>query len=210
LSEHYNYQMTEGDSLASAVHALANTINALSPTMAAAYSDTQLTLTYLGESATPGSRETPENSTTGANGNLIGAYANVSGARTENWSPAWQYFSGGTSPSKWAVALNFGSLTGFTSSTPGANEQQVSLPTSAVRKMRWTYAAGFQVGAYQRSEFQVIVSNWSVSGTGLEYQVAGHQSRRVEDDSHDLVYSGAWDQARGNFSGGSIHWTTSI
>src|SRR5262249_55224433 len=69
LSEHYYYQMTEGDSLASAVHALANTINALSPTMAASFNDTQLTITYLGESATPGVRETLENSTTGANGN---------------------------------------------------------------------------------------------------------------------------------------------
>src|SRR6266852_1493595 len=54
LSEHYYYQMTAADSLASAVHALANTINALSPTMAASYDNTQLTITYLGESATPG------------------------------------------------------------------------------------------------------------------------------------------------------------
>src|SRR5262249_24062048 len=60
LTEHYYYQLTEEDSLASAAQALANTINALSPTMAAACSAQQLTLTYLGESATPGIREAPE------------------------------------------------------------------------------------------------------------------------------------------------------
>src|SRR5436309_13952586 len=85
LSEHYYHRLTGVDSLASAVHALANTINELSPTMAAAYSDTQLTLTYLGESGTLGIRETAENSTTGANGNLLGVYAGVSGALTESW-----------------------------------------------------------------------------------------------------------------------------
>src|SRR4051812_15950304 len=79
LSEHYYHQLTAGDSLASAVHALANAINDSSHTMAAAFSDTQLTLTYLGESATPGVRESPDNSVTGANGNRLGAYAIVSG-----------------------------------------------------------------------------------------------------------------------------------
>src|SRR5439155_8254787 len=111
LSEHYFYKLTAADSLASAVHALANAINDSSPTVAAAFNDTQLTLTYLGESATPGVRESPENSTTGANGNRLGAYANVSGAQTESWSPAWQYFSGGTSPTKWRISLSFASIT---------------------------------------------------------------------------------------------------
>src|SRR5258706_9325542 len=149
LSEHYYYQLNAADSLASAVHALANTINALSPTMAASYNDTQLTITYLGESGTPGVRETSENSKTGANGNLVGAYANVSGARTESWSPAWQYLSGGTSPSKWRGSLNFGSLAGFLTSTPGPDESPGTFLTNSVRKIRWTYAAAFQGGAYQ-------------------------------------------------------------
>src|SRR5205823_9803681 len=78
----------------------------------------------------------------------------------------------------------------------------------SVRKMRWTYAADFQTGAYERSEFQVTVSNWTVTGTRLRYQVAGKQSKRVEDDCADLVYSGAWNTSRGNFSGGSIRYTT--
>jgi hypothetical protein len=196
LDEHYYYQMTEADSLASAVHALANAINALSSTVTAAYNDTQLTLTYVGASAL------------GANGNLIGAYASVSGAQTESWSPAWQYFSGGTSPSKWGVSLNFASLSGFLTSTPGPGDSLVTVPTTSVRKLRWTYAAAFQVGQYERTEFEAVVSNCSVTGTGLAYQVAGSQSRRVEDDSRDLVYSAGWAASRGNFSGGSIHDTT--
>src|SRR5436305_1335032 len=68
LSEHYYYQLTATDSLPSAVHALANAINDLSSTVVASFSGAQLTLTYVGESATPG-----------ANGNRLGAYAIVSG-----------------------------------------------------------------------------------------------------------------------------------
>jgi hypothetical protein len=209
LSEHYYHTMTADDTLASAVHAVADAINVFSPTMAASFNDTQLTITYLGESATAGVREIAANSKTGANGNLVGAYVSVSDARTESWSPAWRYLSGGTSPSKWRVTLNFGALTGFLTSTPAPGDLQVSVPTGAVRKMRWTYGAAFQVGEYQRSEFEVSVSNWTVSGTGLTYLVAGSQSRRVEDDSPDLVYSGVWNQSRGNFSGGSIHDSSS-
>ena len=211
LSEHYTYQLTGSDTLATAVQALASAIHSLSPTVDASSSGADLTLTYLGESATPGIRETLANSTTGANGNRLGAYANVSGAQTETWSPAWVYFSGGMSPSKWGISLNFGSLTGFLTSTPGPGDTQVAVPTSSIRKLRWTYSADFQPGAFQRSEYQVVVSNWSVTGTNLGYQVAGSQSRRVEDTSLDLVYTGtgAWTQSTPqNFSGGTIHYTT--
>ncbi|HTM48821.1 MAG TPA: hypothetical protein VL285_09085 [Bryobacteraceae bacterium] len=208
LNEHYYHQMTSADSLASAVHALSDTINALSPTMAASYDGSELTITFLGESSTPGTRETPAASTTGTNGNLLGAYTSVSGAKTESWSHSSRYLSGGTSPSKWRVVLNFGSLSGYLVSTPGPGDSLETVPTNSVRKMRWTYAAGFQIGAYQKSEFQVTTSNWTVTGTDLAYQVAGSQSRRVEDDSTDLSYSAGWSQSRGNFSGGSIHYTT--
>src|SRR5260370_15605927 len=64
LSEHYFYRLTAADSLASAVHALANAINDSSPTVAAAFNDTELTLTYLGESATPGPPQSPETTLT--------------------------------------------------------------------------------------------------------------------------------------------------
>ena len=32
--------------------------------------------------------------------------------------------------------------------------------------LRWTYAAALQAGAFVRSEFQVVVSNWTVTGSG--------------------------------------------
>jgi hypothetical protein len=199
LAEHYTHQLDGSDTLASAVQALVDAVNVFSPTMAASRSGAALTITYLGESATAGIRESAANSTTGANGNRLGAYVNVGGANTESWSPAWQYLSGGTSPTKWTISLDFSSLT---------DQNSVTVPTTAVRKLRWTYSADFQVGEYTRSEFQITVSNWSVTGTGLGYQVAGKQSRRVEDDSTDLVYSGTWQSSKGNFSGGSIHDTT--
>jgi len=198
LGEHYTHQLNGSDTLATAVQALVDAVNAFSPTIAASRSGAAITVKYLGESATPGIRETEASSKTGANGNRLGVYVNVSGANTESWSPAYQYLSGGTSPTKWTISLDFSSLT---------DQESVTVPTNAVRKLRWTYSADFQVGEYVRSEFQVTVSNWGVTGTGLGYQVAGRQSRRVEDDSTDLVYSGAWQSAKGNFSGGSINDT---
>jgi hypothetical protein len=209
LSEHYTYQLNGTDTLATALVALSNAITGLSPTVAASSSGSQLTLTYLGQNAASGLRDSLADSTTGANGNRLGAYANVQGANSESWSPAWVYFTGGTSPAKWGISINFASLTGFLTSTPGPGDTEVTVPTSSVRKLRWTYSADFQVGAYQRCEYQVVVSNWSVSGTGLAYNVAGGQSRRIEDSSHDLTYVGAWTQSAPlNFSGGSIHQTT--
>jgi hypothetical protein len=80
------------------------------------------------------------------------------------------------------------------------------VPTTAVRKMRWTWAADLQSGTFARSEFAVAVTNWSVSGTKLQYSVAGTGSRRIEDDAA-VAYAGPWTEARGNYSGGSIRWT---
>ena len=85
----------------------------------------------------------------------------------------------------------------------------VPVPTSNVRKMRWTWAADLQAGNFQRSEFSVVVTNWSVTGNNLLYNVAGPGSRRIEDDSNAIAYSGSqWNSEIGNFSGGSICWTT--
>ena len=80
---------------------------------------------------------------------------------------------------------------------------------TAVRKMRWTWAADFQRGAFERSEFSVQVSNWAVTGTKRTYVVAGPGSRRIEDDAPEVSYTGEWSTAQGNFSGGTIHWTES-
>src|ERR1035441_6994580 len=68
-------------------------------------------------------------------------------------------------------------------------------------------AADLQSGNFARSEFEVAVTNWSVSGTKLQYSFAGTGSRRIEDDSAAVAYAGNWTESRGNYSGGSIRWT---
>ena len=184
MSEHHTYQLYGTDTLETAVQALVDSVNAFSSTMQATRTGSRIRLTRLGG---------------GANGNRIGVYTQVAGAKTESWQPGWQQLSGGTSPTKWRVQLNFGGLVDMDGNP---------VPMAAVRKMRWTYAAELQAGAYQRSEFQVTVSNWTVSGTNRAYMVAGPGSRRIEDHSAEIGYSGSWAAAKGNFSGGSIHHTS--
>ncbi len=65
-----------------------------------------------------------------------------------------------------------------------------------------------QEATYQRSEFSVVFSNWSVTGTNLAYSVAGPGSRRIDDTSTALVFSAGWASSTGNFYGGSIRYTT--
>jgi len=193
LDQQFNYRLTPGDTLETAVAALAAAINQTGDgTVSASASGTQITLTYA--------------ASTGANGDRIGAYATVSGANTETWSPACCNFSGGISPQEWHVSLDFSALQGFVDPD---RSTLVPVPTSNVRKVRWTWAADLQTGNFQRSEFSVVVTNWSVTGTGLQYQVAGPGSLRIEDSAGAVTYSaGEWSSGIGNFSGGSIHWTT--
>jgi hypothetical protein len=79
---------------------------------------------------------------------------------------------------------------------------------NAVRKMRWTWAADLQSGNFARSEFAVAVSDWAVSGSDRDYQVAGLGSWRVEDDDTSIGYTGQWTTVIGNYSGGSISYAT--
>jgi hypothetical protein len=197
-TEHYTYQVTGSDTLETAAEAVTSAIHVLSPTMDATRSGTQITLTYLGQSP-GGPRQSVANSTTGTNGNRIGVYGNISGAKTESWQPWFQQLSGGTSPTKWRITLDFSSL---------QDANGVTIPMNAVRKMRWTYSADLQPGTFLRSEFQVTVSNWTVSGTNLTYKVADASTRRIEDTAPDVSYGGTWNNSRGNFSGGTIHDTT--
>jgi hypothetical protein len=192
LEEHHTHQLYAADTLETAAQAIVDSVNAFSPTMRASRTGTTIRLTYIGAG------QSPENSTTGANGNRIGVYGYVAGAKTEVWAPESARLSGGTSPTKWRVDLDFGDLTDIDERT---------VPTQSVRKMRWTYAADFQRVEFERSEFDVEVSNWTVGGDRKAYRVAGPGSRRIEDDSRELAYSGAWQSARGNFSGGSIQHT---
>ncbi len=150
----------------------------------------------------------------GANGNRFGVYSfacsATGGASTLSWDSASQTLSGGTSPTQWQVTIPFNSLSGYidpdyTTLYPIVNPNQI-------RKLRWTYAADLQAGSYSRSEFEVVVSGWTVSGTGLDYSVAGPGSLRFEDLSDEMTYAGAWSAtaglSMGNYSGGTIHLST--
>lgn len=192
--EQYNYQISASDTVETALDALAGAINALSPSVDAQRVGQAIRLTYVG----PGM--SVATSTVGANGNRLGAYGFVSGARSEVWSPKASYFSGGTSPTKWRFTLDFGNLQDIHGAT---------VPTTAVRKMRWTYAAALQREEFVRSEFEVRVTNWDVTGTGRAYSVAGAGSSRIEDDSDQISYYGSWGVGTGNYSGGSIRYSSS-
>ena len=192
--EHYTYQLYGADTLESAAAALANSINTFSHTMTASANGAAITLTLA-------------DSSTGENGNRIGVYGNAysapPGAATEVWQPVSRLLSGGVSPSQWQVNLDFGSISGLDQT--GAT---VPVPMNAVRKMRWTFASDLQAGDFVRSEFAVVVSNWTVSGAYRNYQVAGVGSWRVEDDDVSIGYTGQWTPEIGNYSGGSISYAT--
>ncbi|HLJ47555.1 MAG TPA: hypothetical protein VKU01_16180 [Bryobacteraceae bacterium] len=186
LTEQYSYQFVANDSFTNAMQAISAAVNQASLTVHAMANGASLTLTLT-------------NATSGTNGNRLGLYTFVSGT-TESWDASWKPFSGGTSPTQWRVVLPFASL---------SDPKLGKIPTNAVRKMRWTYAADLQPGTFQRCEFSVVVSNWTVSGAGATYQVAGPGSRRFEDTDPSVQYSSGWTRSSGNFSGGTIHSTSS-
>lgn len=192
LDQQFNYRLYGIDTLESAVSALAASINHFGDgTVTASASGAQITLTYAVSA--------------GANANRIGVYGTVSSGGTENWTPAFGLFSGGMSPQQWQVNLDFSALQGYVNPD---RTTLVPVPTSKVRKMRWTWAANLQAGNFQPGEFSVDVTNWAVTGDNLLHQVAGPGSRRIEDNSSEITYTGAWSNGIGNYSGGSIHWST--
>lgn len=196
LDEHYSYLMLADDTLENALAQLVaavqivNTDPAANSVMSATLTGTTITLTY----ARPG-----QTVPTGANGNRIGLYTYVSGAATEQWDCISRQFSGGTSPTAWQITLPFASLT---------DPVLGPVPANAIRKLRWTYAADLQAGAFVRSEFEVVISNWSVTGSNQTYSVAGPGTIRTENTATSLTYAGTWTQSPpGNYSGGSIQET---
>jgi len=195
LGEHYPYLMNTGDTVDAAIAYISSEINGSSPSMTASYSGATITVTV--KSAT---------SLQGENGNRIGIYSYVSGSQTEEWDRPAKQFSGGTSPSQWQITLPFASLVD-PNPPPGLSG---NVPANAIRKMRWTYSADLQAGAFVRSEFQVVVSNWTVSGSGQRYSIAGPGSQRIEDDSPQVSYTNPanWAIGGGNFSGGTIHYSS--
>ena len=197
LSEHYTYQLFGSDTLSTTVQAIAASVNAFSTVLKATVSGATIRLYYTGGTAIA-------TSTAGANGNRFGVYSYSTGTAT--WDAAGKSLSSGTSPSKWKVTLEFGSLFGWTNPLFSGDPEQI--PTSHIRKMRWTYAADLQAAEFQRSEFAVAVSNWVVSGTGRPYAIAGRGSFRIEDHDPAIAYQGQWTEERGNFSAGTIHKTS--
>lgn len=197
LTEAYTHQLLGTDTLDTAAQAVGNSINTFSTMLKATVTGATVRVYYTNGA-------TIAASVTGTNGNRFGVYSYSTGSST--WDNAWQTLANGTSPSAWSVTLSFGSLQGTL--TPDLTGTLVSIPTQNIRKMRWTYAADLQPGNFARSEFQVSATNWTVTGTNLGYSVAGPGSWRAEDDDLALVYQGTWTESRGNYSGGSIHQTT--
>ena len=195
LEEHYYYQVSSGDRLSDIAAGIAAAINDFSTDFTGASSGASVTVTCAGSTGSA--------SLEGANGNRITMYG-----FSENSAPVWQEpaaaFSGGTFPSVYQVTLDFGNLAGTTDndSTPQP------IPTTNVRKVRWTWAADMQPGEFAQTEFQVTVSNWSVTGTNQLYSVAGPGSRRIEDTDSAVTFAGAWQMETGNFSDSKIHYTS--
>jgi hypothetical protein len=195
MGEHYTYQVLGTDTIDSVAEQIVLSITKFSAMMAASHNLGSITVTYVGYDST-GTKYSTATSPTGANGNRVGLYTYTTGT-TESWDVAWKQFSGGTSPTKWRYVIPFASL---------VDRDKNGVVTTNVRKLRWTYAADLQAGAYQRSEFAVTISNWTVTGTNRAYSVAGPASRRYEDLS--LTLNGAWSRSKGNFSNGTISYTS--
>jgi hypothetical protein len=204
LDTHYTFRFDGTAGIAYALSQIAAAINArpnpFQPTvLLATVTGSTIRVSYTGGMDT--------GSTSGANGNRFAMYT-YSDTSAATWDAPAKTFANGTSPTQWSVTIDFSSLHGY--QTPDFSDTLTLVPTNQIRKMRWTYAADLQAGSFARSEFQVVVSNWSVTGANRTYSVAGPGSRRVEDDSHEIVYSGACTESRGNFSGGIIHYSTTV
>lgn len=199
LDLHYTYQIQPGDTLESALQAIADGMNAAwSPLLRATRTGTTLRAYYTAGASI-------EASTTGHNGNRFALYSYSTGAAV--WDAAAKTFANGVSPTKWQVTLDFSAIQGALRDSQGVLGVPGPVPANKIRKMRWTYAADLQAGAFERSEFAVVVTNWTVTGTGRASKVAGPGSRRIEDTDPAITFTGSWQTSRGNYSGGFIHWT---
>jgi hypothetical protein len=201
LGEHHTHVCTATDTLEDVAEAITLSVNSTtigSKNMLAMRTGRSITLIYVG--GVNDTRSTEEDSTTGSNGNRLGAYGHATPGTGVFWEVPAQSFSGGVSPSKWRFTVDFSNL---------EDRNNVSVPMDRVRKLRWTYAAELQAGEYVRSEFAVSITNWTVSGTNRRYRVAGPGSRRIDCRDPRVEYYGPnWGPyLRGNYSGGLIRWT---
>lgn len=187
LESHFYYTVADGDSLALIAQGIAANINTFSADFVATSSDASVTLTWKDGPNWAALR--------GANGSRMTVYGFA-----ENGAPCWQVpampFSGGAFPTKYQVTIDFGAL------------KQSGIPTNRVRKLRWTWSADLQASEFQQQEFQVAISNWSVSGTNRQYMLAGPGSRRIEESDTSMSFSADWAIESGNYSGSRIRQVT--
>jgi|GEM_PF-425580 len=200
LEEHHYYTVQEGDELSDITAGIAADIQQLSLTFSATSNGASVTVTW-NPTSSKGYLDL-----LGANGNRITMYGFA-----ENGVAVWQEptatFSGGAFPTTYEIAFDFANLMGTTDNDP---DKPQSVPTTGVRKLRWTWAADMQPGSFEQTEFQVTISNWAVSGSNRQYSVAGPGSRRIEDTDPLIAYVGSWSVQSGNYSGSKIHTTSSL
>jgi hypothetical protein len=122
----------------------------------------------------------------GADGNFVRFYQtdNNTSSRLYFTASNWSLAGGSSDNVSWHVHIDF--------STLGWNN---------VDKIWWTIAPALPPGqAYQPNEWQMVVTNWTVTDSAGKrpLKVAGPGSVRIEEDSAWVNTSGYWEQAPGN------------
>ena len=170
LDQHFNYRLRRATRWRARLAALAGAIDQFAGgSVTAAANGAAITLTYAAEAGLE--REPGRSVRNGArrgNGDVVAGVGDVQ---------------------RRGVAAAVAGEPGFRQ--PDWTLMATRVPTTNVRKLRWTWAADLQPGNFQRSEFSVAVTNWPVTGSDLLYNVAGPGSRRIEDDAPEIAYSAA-------------------
>jgi hypothetical protein len=198
LEKHYYYEVQPNDELPAIAAGIAAAF-ALDLDFSATSQGATVTVTWK-----PNPSPTGYGFLRGANGNRITIYGFCTSGQAV-WAQPSATFSGGEFPSQYSVSIDFDNLTGHTDGNPG---QSIHVPTTNVRKLRWTWAADLQPGSFVQTEYSTVISNWTVTGNDRIYSVAGPGSRRIEDTDASVQYSaGMWSVTAGNYSGSRIHLT---
>ncbi|HJX53492.1 MAG TPA: hypothetical protein VJ801_12065, partial [Polyangia bacterium] len=164
--------LTQGTDAATVLNNIANQINGTNWVLngpavlsAAVVAPNQLVIT-----ATPG-----------ADGNMVAFYQTDNNASSRLYFTAanWNLSGGSSDNVSWHVHIDFSTL-GW----------------SNVDKVWWTIAPALPNGqAYQPTEWQMVVTNWTVTDSGSKrpLKVAGPGSVRIEEDNPWVARSGYWE-----------------
>ncbi len=123
----------------------------------------------------------------GVDGNIVAFYQtdNTGGSRLYFTASHWNLAGGSSDNVSWHVKIDF-----------------TALGWSNVDKVWWTIAPALPNSqAYQPTEFQMVVTNWTVTSNPAgkrALKVAGAGSVRMEEDSTWVSTSGYWEPAPGN------------